>query len=225
MKSHLVASALFTLALSPAALAAGDMLQPNEIPTTGISANPANDSGMFVGGGLAFGQSRTTEGDGSPGLGYLLKLEPGYQLSTGSWSRVELSAELLTGKFNFRDDEKVEMPVKLGFLAKVGYGYSLGNKLFGIARIGFGPVLASLESEIGGVKVESDGDLSGIAALFAYDFVVPAGESLDFVGGIGILHTQFDLDKVKDGSGNKQSVDKNVIVNMPHAQVGLRLRL
>jgi hypothetical protein len=210
------------------AFAAGDMLQPDEIQTTGISANPANDSGVFIGAGLGFGQARTTEAGASPGLGYLLSFEPGYQFHTGSWSRLEFSGQIFTGRLGLRVDEdlggKLTLPINFGALVKAGYGFSLGDKVFGVLRAGVGPVQSDWKGDIGGATYESSSALNGVAAMVGYSIVAPMTHSLDLTGGITWMHMQFDLGKVKSGSSTV-SLDRPLIVNIPQAELGLRFRL
>lgn len=213
---------------APLALAAGDMLQPDEIQTTGISANPANDSSFFFGGGLNFGQAYTTEEGASPGFSVLAGIEPGYQVNTGSWSRFEVSGKLFTGTMSFRVNDlggKISMPINFGLLAKAGLGYSLGGKMFGVARAGAGVVQAKWKADdVGGVSAESTSAMSGFVGLLGWDVVAPISGNFDFVGGISLMHMQFDLNEIK-AAGVKDSIDRPVIVNLPQVELGLRVRL
>lgn len=214
-------------AFSGGALAAGDMLQPNEIQDKGIEANPANDSGLFVGAGLTFGQARTTEEGASPGLATFLNVEPGFQMRRGSFGRLEFSGQFLFGKSSFRlgDGEgKVDVPVGFGLIAKAGYGYSLGSKMFGIMKAGLGPLMGKYEQEVDAVgKVES-GTISGLAGYLGWTMVAPLTDSLDATGGISWTHMQFDVGDVEDSGGTEYPVDRTVIVNVPAVDLGLRVR-
>jgi hypothetical protein len=219
----------FAFSLVPTvASAAGDMLQPNELQTTGIEANPANDSGMFFGAGLSFGQARTTEEGHSPGLAYFLNLEPGYQVRRGSFNRLEFSAQLLFGKAQYTLGDgggKTDVPVGFGLIAKAGYGWSLGDRAFGVAKIGAGPLMAKYEGHPKGAgKVESKGAVSGVATYLGWTMVAPIGDSLDATGGVSWTHMQYTMDKVKDSDGAEYDAD-NFIVNVPALELGLRLRI
>jgi hypothetical protein len=217
-------------AVSAPALASGDddMLKPDQLQTTGVSSNPANDSGVFLGAGLGFGQARTTEPGSSPGFTVLGSFEPGYQINRGTWSRVELSGQFMTGRMQFRNKTdlggKTTMGLNFGALAKVGYGYSLGSKMFGIARVGVGPVQATWKGDIGSDTYESSSALNGIATLVAWQIVAPVSDSLDLTGGISFMHMEFDLGKIKSG-GSTINQDRPVIVNVPQAELGLRVRI
>jgi hypothetical protein len=212
--------------LQPDAPPPSDMLKPSQVNYDGESANPANDSGFFLGGGLSFGQAKSTDG-GSAGLAMLFGVEPGYQINTGSWSRVELSGELMFGNVAFREPTdrggKSELSLGMGFLAKIGLGYSIGNKMFGVTRFGVGPVLAKYEADPG-VKIESTDTLSGLAVQVGYDLIFPMTSALDAVGGLSWTHMQFDIDEVEDNGGNKLEADRPLNVNTIAAEAGLRLR-
>lgn len=219
---------LASLWSTSAAYGAGDMLQPNEVQTTGISTNPANDSGLFLGAGLGLGQARTTEDKVTPGLALLGSFEPGYQFNTGSWSRMEVSAQILAGTMSFRNPSnaggKSTLNVATGLLAKFGYGYSIGNKLFGLLRLGGGPLLAKYEGRVDGTKITSDGTLSGLGILIGWDAVMPMTSALDGVIGLDWLHAEFDVNDVK-ANGAKYVYDHSLVLNVPQIYLGLRLRL
>lgn len=228
MRAFLVSLTASVLASAPVALAAGDMLQPNEVQTTGISSNPANDSGLYLQAALGFGQTRSTEEQATPGLGLLGSFEPGYQFNTGSWSRVEFSAQFLAGELAYRtaasNTGKTTLPIGFGLLAKVGYGYSIGNKLIAMLRLGAGPLLGKFEASPEGVKAVSDGTITGLGLLAAWDLVLPMNSFIDGVFGLDWLHAEFDVHDVKVG-GTTQKFDRTVVVNMPQALLGLRIRL
>lgn len=223
LKSLIVIGAMAGLS---SAFAAGDMLKPSEVNTQGESANPYNESGGFVGGGLSFGQALSTEG-GSAGVAFFGHFEPGYQFNTGSWSRLELSLDLYSGYANFRNPDaaggKVAASVGFGLMPKLGLGYSLGNKLTGAVKLGAGPVMAKLKLKPVSGSLESDGTVAGMAGLLGWEMIMPAGESLDFTGGVSVTHMQFDLDEV-EGSGGTQKLNRPVNFNIPEARLGVRLR-
>lgn len=205
-----------------------DMLKPDEVDMNQDNvSNPKNKSGMFIGGGLGFGQARSTEEGASPGLGYLLKVEPGFQMGRGTWGRMEISGELMAGNLAFRTDDsnlgEVKVPVGFGLLAKFGYGYSLGDKMFGVAKVGVGPVLGKVKMDVGSSAYES-GAISGLAAQLGWLMIIPMSDSFDATGGISWTHMQFSVDEVK-GGGTTYEVDRTLLVNMPSVDVGVRLRL
>ncbi|MBM4253632.1 MAG: hypothetical protein FJ146_16820 [Deltaproteobacteria bacterium] len=219
--------ALTTFGLTaPMAVAAGDMLTPDEVKTTGISANPANDSGLFVGAGARFGQSRSTDGGSSPGIGSLLFVEPGYQANTGSWSRFEISAELFTGSLDFRLPASSALGGKStlsglnGGIFKVGHGYSLGSQMFGVLKAGVGLASTVYEAEAGATKVKSD-RTNGLAWTVGWQLVAPLTSRFDFTAGVDWTQFQFDVDF---GNAGGSGSGRQVLANLLAADVGLRFR-
>ncbi len=198
-----------------------DSLKPSELQTTGESSNPSNDSGAFIGGGLSFGSARTTEDGVSPGLAMLFSFEPGYQVNRGSWNRLEFSGQIFAGKAEFG---KTDINVGLGVLAKLGYGYSLGDKLMSIWRVGAGPVMATFKNRDAAESVESDGALMGLGLQGAWQLVFPMNDSLDLIGGLAWTHMQFNVDDVKGSSGATYKLDRQVIANAQTVDLGLRVR-
>lgn len=230
-KSLVFAAAALTSLAPSLALAdapGDDMLKPDEVDMSRDNvSNPQNKSGMFIGAGLGFGQARSTEGDSSPGLGYLLKVEPGYQMNRGTWGRMEISGELMSGSMAFRTEDsnlgKVTIPVGFGLLAKIGYGYSLGDKMFGLARVGVGPVMAKVNVDVGNTDYKSD-TISGLAAQLGWLMIIPMGDTFDATGGISWTHFELSVDEVENGN-TKYDVDRTLIVNVPSVDVGIRIRL
>jgi hypothetical protein len=213
-------------AAAPAVYAAGDTLTPDEVQVTGVSSKPSNDSGIFIGAGATFGQGRTTDPGATPATAYLLQVEPGYQASTGSWSRFELSLELFTGQVGYRlpDDQplggKVSYNGLFGGLAKVGYGYSLGNDMVGVLKAGVGPASATIAvSPTDSGKLTSD-RLTGLAWTLGWELVAPVTTRLDFTAGVNWTQFQFDVSSI-----GQVHIDRTFIANMPAADVGLRVRL
>lgn len=225
-------SLIFLVVSSLSSLAFGqgekDQLKPDEIQTTGIEANPANDSGMFLGAGPQFGQARTTEDGASPGTAVFLNADVGYQTRRGSFGRLEFAGQLLSGAATFRPkdgDSESKVAVGFGLLFKGGIGYSLGQKLFGVARLGLGPVLAKVEAHPeGGGKFTSD-TVTGLAGYLGYGIVAPMTDSLDFTAGFSWTHYQLSVDKLKDSDGDSYDFDRTVILNVPALDLGIRFRI
>ena len=227
-------------AVAPALLAAddayvpgggrgGDMLTPDQVSKVGISSKPTNDSGVFVGFGGSIGQGRTTEAS-TPGVAFLAHVEPGYQVSTGSWSRLELSLDLFSGVVNYRLPDshavggKVSYPGLFGAIAKAGYGYSLGDNMFGVLKFGVGPVFAGVSIDTPAAGTAKADGLTGIAWELAWDAVAPINRTLDFIFGVSWQQLQFDVGKLKS-QGVSYNFDRTMIVNIPSVDLGLRFRL
>lgn len=118
-----------------------------------------------------------------------MSVEPGYVSTRDHWGRIETSVEVGTGKFNFRrkGESKENVNVNVGFLAlaKIGYGWSLGQTMFGVIKAGAGPIMATYDAKTkDDVKIKSDGAITGIVGQLSYELVMPQSSSFDMVGGI-----------------------------------------
>ncbi len=224
MRNSLFYFSLF--ALSTPAFGDGDMLKPDEIQTTGVEANPAADSGMFIGGGLIFGQSRSTSDDVSPGTAVFFGIEPGYQARRSGFGRLEFSGQLLSGQATVRPEggDATKVQVGFGLIFKAGIGHSLGDKLYGVTRVGLGPVMSKLEAHPDSGGTYKSDTATGLAGYIGWTAVAPISASLDFTGGVSWTHLQLGIDKVEDSAGNKYDID-NAIVNVPAVELGLRFRI
>lgn len=205
-----------------------DMLTPEEVPLETPNAVPSNQNGPFLGATFSLGQGRTTENNGNPGIATFLKLEPGYQIGTSSWNRIEVSGELLQGTLAFRQTTgplsgKHRLDVNVGFMAKFGYGYSLGNKMFGLAKIGAGALSGKLKASANDQTVESD-RITGTALSLGWTMVLPLSDKLDFSGGFTWLHTEFDVGSLKSGPA-VYDYGRNLVVNVPSLDLGIRVRI
>jgi len=192
-----------------------------------------NNSAVFVGAGLGFGQSRATKSGSTPDVSFKGFFEPGYQRQLSPWSRMELSGEVFFGSTGFRkggdDGYKARVPVGFGLLAKAGYGYSLGSSLVGVWKAGIGPVMAKYTADAAGdMEIESKGAVWGTAGYLGFSLGMPVSDSLDFNGGIELTHMAFDLGdlRVKSG-GTTETVDSGSTLNLNvwQATLGLRLKI
>ena len=194
---------------------------------------PEANTGAYLGATVGFGQGRTTDG-GSPGMAFRMGFEPGYQMQMGHWSRLEMGAEVFFGRVAFRsgsgdDSFKANMPIGLGLMPKIGYGYSLGSKLYGVWRLGVGPVMAKFSGERNdGAELEAADTLWGLAGQLSVHLVLPATESLNFIAGAELNHYQFDLGKLDvtadDGTRSRMN-GRSLNVNAPSAVLGMRFVL
>ncbi|WP_141736044.1 outer membrane beta-barrel protein [Oligoflexus tunisiensis] len=175
-----------------------------------------NFAGPYVGGHLNLGQSFKA-GSGSPGTAYLLGADVGYGIKRDTWNRIELGAELSTGKSAFTDktafgDVDVDLDLDLVMMLKAGYGYSLGDAAFGTFRIGLGVAQASFEGKIGGLTVTDE--TSGVAAMLGWDAFFPASPTFDFLFGASYRIFNF---KFEDQDSFQ--------VSMPGIYAGARVRI
>ena len=184
-----VAKSLFSFAallLSPWALGDG-----------APSPYDQNHSGAFAAGTLSFGQSRAAGGS-SPGTSWLAGGELGYIAAQESWNRLEMGAEFGVGAASFKPngaDSTVDLDIDFYVLAKFGYAYAIADNVFGVLRVGAGPVAATYPAaSIAGS--DSSESLTGFMGLIGYDVVVPASEKLEFVAGVETRMASFSGDDV-----------------------------
>lgn len=175
-----------------------------------------NFGGPFVGGQMTLGQTFKA-GSGSPGTAYLLGADLGYGIKRDTWNRIELGAEVATGKAAFTDktslgDVKVDLDLDLVMMLKAGYGYSLGDAAFGTFRIGAGIAQASYEGKLGGF-VDTD-DTQGVAAMIGWDAFFPASSTMDFLFGASYRIFNFKF----EGQDSFQ-------VSFPGLYAGVRVRM
>jgi hypothetical protein len=184
----------------------------------------ANKDHFYFGGYMGLGQAYSTESDDSPGLTYLVGLDPGYAMTLGSWSRMEVGADVFFGKASFRlpadEGGKVDLPIGFGLLAKLGYGYSMGNNLFGVWKFGVGPVQAKYADE----NVKSKDAMTGIAGQLEFGLLMPISDKLDGTGSFRWTYMDFDLGDV-DYNGTTVHVGRHVIVDVPQFSIGLRMKI
>lgn len=171
-----------------------------------------NFGGPYVGGQMVLGQSFKA-GSGSPGSAYLIGADVGYGIKRDTWNRIELGAEIDTGKASFTEDTafgdlKVDLDLDLVMMVKAGYGYSLGDAAFGTFRIGVGVAQATAKAE-----GESD-STSGIAAMIAWDAYFPVSQSADFLFGASYRTFNFKFDQADA-----------IQLSFPGLYAGVRVRL
>jgi hypothetical protein len=178
--------------------------------------------GPYVAVGAGFGQSRTAGGTGNPIPAYNASTEVGYVANTGSWSRFEAGAEFFFGKVGH---SKADLPIGFGVIAKVGKGYSLGSKFFGVWRLGAGMVQAKYSgTTTSGQKVIARDPVLGTALQLSYLLVMPVTSFLSVVGGAEWTNMSFNISKADDAqTGNEvANIDENIVINDPKIQVGIR---
>ncbi len=179
-----------------------------------------NTGGGFVGAQVVVGEAFKV-GDSSPGTAFLVGIDGGYTVRRDTWGRIEFGLELDTGKATYKDkdnDYRADLDLDLVAMVKAGYGYSLGNHVFGVLRVGVGVAQASLDAKpVGAAKIDG-GKSSGVASMIAWDAVFPANDALDFNIGVSFRMIQFNFDDLPNDTGSFQ-------VNIPAVYAGARLKL
>jgi hypothetical protein len=179
--------------------------------------------GPYLGLGAGFGQSRSAGGSGNPIPAYSGSAEVGYVAGTGSWSRFEAGMEFFFGKVGH---SRAEMPIGIGVIAKVGQGYSLGNKFFGVWRLGAGMVQAKYSGTTSnGLKATAPDPVLGTALQVSYLIVMPVSNFMSVVGGVEWTNMSFNISEAEVETSTGTSlidIDENIVVNIPKIQVGIR---
>lgn len=183
-----------------------------------------NTSGPTLGVNMAFGQATASGGKG-PGIIWFMGVEPGYGASRDTWNRVEPSFEIGTGYTEFRLKDanatgNSKAPIKLFALAKVGYGYSVGQHSFAIMRLGVGPALMDFRQSIAGVSRKASDSVTGFMARAGMDFMMPVAEGFDFLMGGHYNYLTFSVDELEGG----YPLDRSFQVNGLLLQISGRLR-
>ncbi|MEZ4743974.1 MAG: hypothetical protein R3B45_16255 [Bdellovibrionota bacterium] len=206
-------------------LAQGEYIPPSTPPLYESNGAPGTKlthrSGLYVGGNLQFGQSRSAGGSANPIAAYIAGAEIGYVAGTGSWDRYEAAFEAFTGKVGHSE---ADMPINMGAMIKIGKAYSLGSNFWGVWGLGAGMAQIDYKTEIADRDVEAVDPVLGLALQGAYSLVMPVGKYMSLNAGIRWTHMSFNIQKLKDSeTGTKIDRDDNVIINMPAVQLGVRL--
>ncbi|SMF55301.1 outer membrane beta-barrel protein [Pseudobacteriovorax antillogorgiicola] len=144
-----------------------------------------NFPGPYVGAGFMFGQASKADGDSSAGAAFGLGLDVGYIIKRDTWNRIELGVELGTANLSFESDNTdFDVEAMPQVLFKAGYGYSLGDHVFGIFRAGVGMASGELEASVNGRTLSTDA--TAMIGMIGWDVVYPANERLDFVAGLNL---------------------------------------
>lgn len=149
-----------------------------------------------IGGGFGFAKERDGDESGIVAGGFL---EPSYTMMLDPWSIGEFSLEVGSGKIDYESgNQDVEIGLNYMAMLQAGYGYSLGDNLFTIFKVGAGP--ASADFEAGGVK--SDGSTTGIALRLSAGLRMLAAQAIDFGVGLRGTYVTFDFDLNGGGSAD-----------------------
>lgn len=142
-----------------------------------------------VGAGFGFAKEREGAESGIVAGGYI---EPGYTIMLDPWSIGEFSLEVSSGKIDYEAPGGTDVEIALNYmaLAQAGYGYSLGDNLFTIFKVGAGPASADFEAG----NIESDGASTGIALRLSAGLRMLAAQAIDFGFGIRGTYVTFDFD-------------------------------
>ncbi len=151
-----------------------------------------NQSGPYFGGAAQFGQSFQA-GSGNPGAAFSLGAEAGFVLKRDTWNRLEIGGEFSTATLNYEAEGGYDVSIAAfpQVLAKFGYGYSLGEHVFSVFRVGAG-------MGIGKYEINSrTTDATALIGMLGWDAVVPVGDYFDFVVGANYRIHKFTVDDLE----------------------------
>jgi hypothetical protein len=162
----------------------------------------------YAGLNLTIGESRMP--GSSPGMAWLAGIEPGYKVPRNAWELIDTSVEIGTGAAQFsQSDVHVELPINLYLMAKFGYGYAIGEDVFGVIQLGAGSAFAKYDPEAG--KGVSSSTLSGFIGRLGFQVQMPLSDNVEAFAGIQMNYLSFsgsDVDSFQ--------------VNLPGATIGGR---
>lgn len=175
--------------------------------------------GFFLGVNGDLGPVYDAEPQSSSGMGFGFNVEPGFVIQNNSWARYEIGLQVAYHSFDWKGDKDASSTIQpLSFMPRFGFGFNLGDNLFGIVRFGFGLATGQATykypSPVGSLKTDSK---NGFA--FSTDYDVAYGkDKLQFAGGLGVTHYKYSFSK-------RGSSDTDVILNLNHINLhgGVRL--
>ena len=184
----------------------------------------------FFGANFGVGQSYSSK-PGTPGIAYDMGVEPGYAVSLGSWSRAEAGLELGFGTASYRAKEDTLLGEKLNFtmtsiMPKLGYGYSLGDGLWAVWKVGVGPSQLKYTGKDKDSINSFSGNILAIGLRGEFLVVLPAGSAVDFTAGVKVTHISGDLGDTDVSTGTTTTkVDLGTLnMNLCEASLGARLK-
>lgn len=160
-----------------------------------------NHSGVFLGGSAQFGQSFQA-GSGDSGAAFGLGVEAGFIAKRDTWNRFEIGGELSTASLGFENENSVKISIEdfNQALVKFGYGYSLGNHVFSVFRVGAG--VGQGDYEIGNFTA----DAPAIIGMVGWDAVIPMGDHFDLLFGANYRVYKFTPDDIDSFQLNSTSL-------------------
>ncbi len=159
-------------------------------------------SHSYLGLGTGFGSSNLNGGNGNPKASWDIVGEAGYVKAVSSWSRADFGMEVFHGQIG---NSKNTMNIKIGGLAKLGYGYNVSENLYALLRFGYGLALADYTGTLGDSKSET-----GSVWQLGAQLIAPTDSPIDLL--LGFFFTQY-------GFSDRGSY------NAYEGRIGVRVRL
>jgi hypothetical protein len=126
---------------------------------------------------------------------------------------------LAVNSFSWKIDKATATMTPVTALARVGWGASLGNNLFGVVKLGLGVASGQAEFKESGVSCKTD---SGTGLLMSgdYDVIYGAG-AMQFTGGLGAVHHKYTWSAKKCGGADMDEVTN---LNFANVHGGIRIQ-
>jgi len=174
---------------------------------------------LQVGGMASFGVSSTPNSSGTTAV--LLGGQLSYRGGISSWSRFEAGAQFMTG---FAGYDKADISVPYLLMARVGYGYSIGNDLYATFGVGFGTAGGAFDGKLENSDevIKSDELMTGFASNIDFALNLNPKGTFEFSGGLAYTVVQYALDSVE---GLDDSLDKSITIQIPRMFVGLTINI
>lgn len=190
------------------------MKESREVPVVTVDNSKG---GLFLGINANLGPVYDAEPTSSSGMGYGFGVEPGYAIQNDSWGRFEVSLLGSYQSFSWKGGKNTDSTMTpMVFMPRVGYGFGMGNNLYGVLRVGLGMATGQVSNKYNGETFKTDSK-SGMAFSTDYD-VVYGTTFVQFTGGLGVTHYKYSFSKL-----GQADFDSNLNLNHINVHGGVRL--
>lgn len=208
--SHALATEEYTPPTSPPLYVKEDLTPPKA----------AKSSGLFGDAAIRFGSA--SQDEFGAGAVREFSLRVGYFRNLVGWARFEPSFQIFTSNISFSG---AELDCDYGFLAKVGYGRSLGSGLWGVTHFGAG-LLSSNFSFAGDKNSKGYRTLDaswGSLLRLGYDISLPSDGRWVFSGGFVYDQYIVSVGEVVYESDSKlrENINKSINIRSLSAKIGV----
>lgn len=179
---------------------------------------------FFFAPSLVFGQSQSREDGASASVSYSLQIEGGRRAYLRSTRFVAASLAVFSGKLS---DTLSDVENANGFAARIGYGYKIGEEIWGVVKLSSGLVFGNYSGATAeGYKVVSSEGASGSVVQAAFYLANKPENGVGFLGGIRHSLYNFDLGQIeiKDGDTLVEKTARGLVFASTEVEVGLQVR-
>ncbi|MBP9708013.1 MAG: hypothetical protein KBD78_10230 [Oligoflexales bacterium] len=180
-------------------------------------------SGPVIGANMNFGLANVAGVDDSARPSYTLGVEFGYNNIFMDRNRFEFGGEVFFGSLNSEiDNETAKFPVKVGFLAKIGYGKTLGpGGLTLLTKVGAGFAMTGYEYG----DAEATEDSVGILLNAGVGLVVPMSTNFEYTVGAEWNHYMLNVDEIEtkiNSQIERTKINEDYKLNFYNIELGFR---